>query len=90
MAVVATKFDLLCPRIQGNVKHLYKCKKANDAVEQISERYGVPKSHVFPVVNYVSEKASDVEKNQLALLAIRDVCKLTEGYLSHHEGKQLF
>ena len=87
MAVVATKFDLLCPGIRANVEHLYKCKKANDVVVHISRKYGVTPNHIFPVVNYVGEKAPQETKDQLALFAIREICKLTEGYLSHHTGR---
>ena len=53
MVVVATKFDLHCPHIPGNVDHLYNCQNANDAVIRIADHYGVPNSYVFPVVNYV-------------------------------------
>jgi hypothetical protein len=90
MVVIATKLDLLCTDISKNVDHLFKCRKAKEAVKNIAGFYGVGKSHVFPVVNYISESGPVTAKNQLALKSLYDMYKLTEEYLKHHEGNVLF
>ncbi|XP_060589019.1 interferon-induced protein 44-like [Ruditapes philippinarum] len=90
LVVIATKLEMRCTHISKNVDHLFKCSKAKEAVSDIAEFYGVKKSHVFPVVNYISESGPVTAKNQLALKSIYDMYKLTEEYFTHHEGTVLF
>ncbi|XP_045176834.2 uncharacterized protein LOC123537242 [Mercenaria mercenaria] len=86
IAVIATKIDELCPLVSGNVDHVYKCSKARDAAKRVADFYGVPLTHVFPVVNYVNEEENDVEIDRLALQAVHGTYKLMHTRFSEHKG----
>lgn len=88
MVIIATKFDLLCPKISENIGHLFKSPKAEKAAADIADFHGISKNLVLPVVNYVDETTPIKAKDDLALNAIHTIVNTTQAYLKHHTERK--
>lgn len=81
MVVLATKFDNVCQEVKKDATNVYTSRKALEAVEKISNFFGVDMSLTFPVVNNVDDSEQTVDKDPLALHAVREMVSLIEDHL---------
>ncbi|WAR29772.1 IFI44-like protein [Mya arenaria] len=71
LAIIMTKIDKLHEEIAENLADVFKRPEVKTAVDQVSEAFGIPPNHVFPVKNYHSEMETEIAVHGLALLALR-------------------
>jgi len=82
-AVLLTKVDLICPKVDESVANVFKSPKVEKAVEQISKLLGLPRNSVLPVKNYENEMELDNNISILAFLALRQILYFTEDYMEN-------
>ncbi|XP_053397119.1 uncharacterized protein LOC123551683 [Mercenaria mercenaria] len=78
---IATKFDVLCPKIHENVENVQRSAKALDAVKSTAEYLEIQENCVFPVVNYTDDTDIDKAKDILLLDALDCIEKRAMDYL---------
>jgi hypothetical protein len=69
--MVLTHVDLICDEVATDETKMFKSSKVHCIVNLASERFGIEKASIHPVVNYVNDFSICYEKNIPILLALR-------------------
>ncbi|KAL2086090.1 hypothetical protein ACEWY4_017149 [Coilia grayii] len=68
--VFMTHVDECCPLVQKDLSHIYSSKKIKQAVQDCSNKLGLPMNCIYPVKNYSEENEVNDEVDCLMLDAI--------------------
>ncbi|KAL4219065.1 hypothetical protein ACF0H5_021648 [Mactra antiquata] len=72
-ALILTKCDLLCSKVQENVNNIFRSVKVERAVKAASEVFAIDISSIHPVVNYEVDVELSTANNVPILLALRQI-----------------
>ena len=77
-AVVLTKIDNLCRRVDQDLTYVFNSPDIELCVRTVSEEIGISRSSIFPMQNYTSQEPRSVPKNILALYALENILALAD------------
>ncbi|KAK3580670.1 hypothetical protein CHS0354_017948 [Potamilus streckersoni] len=85
--VILTKTDKLSKAVAADISNVFKSEEVKDAVEKVSQLFGVPRGNVLPVKNYENEVRLDDKISALALLALRQILGFADDFLYNYLDK---
>ncbi|XP_039637487.1 interferon-induced protein 44-like [Perca fluviatilis] len=79
---ILTKIDLVCPKIQNNLRNVYETVHIKNKMEELSALVGIPMNCIFPVKNYHEEINLNSDIDSLILSALRNIIDIGNDYLN--------
>ncbi|XP_046567341.1 uncharacterized protein LOC124275738 isoform X2 [Haliotis rubra] len=76
--VVLSKIDLVCSLADKDLSLTFDSSKIADLVDKAAELMGQPRSHIFPVKNYVEEIELEKEVDRLTLFSLRQMLRFIQ------------
>ncbi|XP_067680294.1 interferon-induced protein 44-like [Haliotis asinina] len=76
--VVLTKIDLVCSLAGKDLSLTFQSSQIADLVDKTAELMGLPRSHIFPVKNYVEELELEKEVDRLTLFSLRQTLRFIQ------------
>ncbi|GLD56938.1 interferon-induced protein 44-like protein [Lates japonicus] len=82
---IFTKTDEACPKIEQDVKNVYRSKVLQKKMEEFSAAVGIPMNCIFSVRNYSSEISFNNDINTLILNALSHIISFGEDFLNRNQ-----
>uniref|UniRef100_W5LVX6 G domain-containing protein n=1 Tax=Lepisosteus oculatus TaxID=7918 RepID=W5LVX6_LEPOC len=79
--VLLTKVDKACPLVGKDIRKVYRSKYIKEKIEMFSQILGIPINHILPVKNYSEKISLDDDIDVLALTALLQILRFTNGHL---------
>uniref|UniRef100_A0A673AJS4 G domain-containing protein n=2 Tax=Sphaeramia orbicularis TaxID=375764 RepID=A0A673AJS4_9TELE len=79
---ILTKIDEACPKVNADLRNVYKSKFVKKQMELLSESLGIPLNCIFPVKNYHSEITPNDDLEMLILMALRQMINFGEDFVN--------
>lgn len=79
---IITKTDKACPKVEQDLKNVYKSKHLKSLVEKFRVQLGLPLNCIFLVKNYESEMNTNEDLNALILHALKQMLVFGEDFLN--------
>ena len=86
--VLLTKLDKICPNVNDDVSNTFTSSAVCDAVQKISEIFGLPRAHVLPVKNYESESKLKTGVNILLMEALERCLDFADDFIDEQLDKK--
>ncbi|KAL3882748.1 hypothetical protein ACJMK2_029059 [Sinanodonta woodiana] len=85
--IILTKVDKLSKVVIANISDVFRSEEVKEAVEKVSQMFGVPRGNVLPVKNYENEVRLDDQISALALLALQQILGFADDFLYNYLDK---
>ncbi|XP_071079865.1 interferon-induced protein 44-like [Haliotis cracherodii] len=76
--VLLTKIDTVCSVVDQDLSQIFHSSKIADLVGKTAELMGLPRSHIFPVKNYVQEMELEKDVDRLTLFSLRQMLRFIQ------------
>ncbi|KAK3105723.1 hypothetical protein FSP39_004276 [Pinctada imbricata] len=87
--IFMTKIDKLCPDVSDDLTNVFRSETTFEVLSKISDCFGLPRGHIFPVKNYENETELDGNINILVLKALKQLLNFTDEYIEDQYGDLL-
>ena len=78
--ILMTKVDKVDPLVDEDLTNVYRSAEVGEAMEQLSNKTGVPMTYIMPVKSYHKEIELEVPTDILTLTALQRMLRLADGY----------
>ena len=85
--ILLTKMDKVCGHVANEISNMYRSRKVEDLVNHVASRLSIDPSDVVPVVNYILETETNIYKDAIALLALRQMLRRCNDLISNVKSK---
>lgn len=84
---ILTKIDDLSPKIQKDVKTVYRIPEMIEQIKKVHAYSGIPLNCIFPVKNYHEEINMKKDVNALILSAMRHIVQFGDDFLTFSQNR---
>ena len=85
--ILLTKLDKVCGHVAQDISNMYKSNTVQSLVDTVATSLLIDQGDVVPVVNYINQTETNVYKDAIALLALRQMLRRCNDFISNVESK---
>ena len=79
--VYVTKMDKVCSDVQMDPRIMFHNEAVCEAVNKTSNVIGIPRGHIYPIINYESETTLDANFDILLLQALKQTASFADDFI---------